>query len=112
MRVLLINKYLYPRAGAETAYLHTRDLLKSRGHDVIDFAMDDPQNLPSEHASHFAPARSYGPDGHGMRRLRDAANAVYSLSARRALRRLLVLERPDVAPSPQHLSPAHAFPGG
>ncbi len=97
MKVLLINKYFFPLAGAETAYLHTRDLLKARGHEVIDFAMDDSRNLPSEQASHFAVARTYGSDASRLRRVRDAANAVYSLSARRALRRLLAEERPDVA---------------
>jgi glycosyltransferase involved in cell wall biosynthesis len=95
--VLLINKYFYPLAGAETAFLHTRDLLRSRGHRVIDFTMDDPQNLPSEQASYFAPRRSYDSSTGVARRAWDAVNALYSVSARRALGRLLDVEKPAVA---------------
>jgi glycosyltransferase involved in cell wall biosynthesis len=97
MKVLLVNKFFYPRAGAETAFFHTRDLLRAHGHDVIDFGMQDPQNVPSEQSQFFAPARSYGSEASGLQRLRDAGTAVYSLSARRALGRLLDIERPDVA---------------
>ena len=58
MKVLLVNKYLYARAGAETALLHTRDLLLANGHEVIDFAMTHPENLPSRYEEFFAPGRS------------------------------------------------------
>jgi glycosyltransferase involved in cell wall biosynthesis len=97
MNVLLVNKFFYPRAGAETAFFHTRDLLLARGERVIDFAMEDQRNLPSAYASHFAAARSYDAGGGRVRRISDALNAVYSVSARRSLGRLLDRERPDVA---------------
>lgn len=97
LKVLLVNKYFFPLAGAETAYLHTRELLKARGHRVLDFTTKDPRNLPSDQAEYFAPQRSYSGDGSGLRRARDAATAVYSWSARHALARLLDAERPDVA---------------
>jgi glycosyltransferase involved in cell wall biosynthesis len=97
MKVLLVNKFFYPRAGAETAFFHTRDLLRAHGHNVVDFGMQDPQNVPSEQGVFFAPARSYVGEASGLQRLRDAGTAVYSLSARRALGRLLDTERPDVA---------------
>lgn len=97
MKVLLVNKFFYPRAGAETAFFHTRDLLRDHGHYVIDFGMQDVQNVPSEQSEFFAPSRSYMGDGNGLRRFFDAGTAIYSLSARRALSRLLDSERPDVA---------------
>jgi glycosyltransferase involved in cell wall biosynthesis len=97
MKVLLVNKFFYPHAGAETAFFHTRDLLRAHGHDVIDFGMQDPKNVPSEQSQFFAPARSYGDGGKVLQRFADAGAAVYSMSARRALRRLLDIERPDVA---------------
>ena len=97
MRVLQVNKFFHPRAGAETAFLQTRDLLRAEGHDVIDFAMRHRDNLPSPYASFFAPERSYEPDGGAIRRTRDAVSSVYSLQARRALARLLDAHRPNVA---------------
>jgi len=94
MRILLINKFFYPRAGAETAFFHTRELLRSHGHDVVDFAMEDPQNDASAYAGNFSPRRTYDA---GLLSLPDAVATVYSLKARRALGRLLDATRPDVA---------------
>jgi glycosyltransferase involved in cell wall biosynthesis len=98
VRVLQANKFFFPGAGAETVFFATRELLSRHGHEVIDFAMRDERNLPSPHAEFFAPRRRYETGGGvGVRRARDAAAAVYSLSARRALRRLLATTRPEVA---------------
>lgn len=97
--VLLVNKFFHPRAGAETAFLHTRDLLHGRGHRVIDFAMQHPANLNSEQEQHFAPRREYEGDDDrgGVRKAVDGVSTVYSWGARRSLARLLDEERPDVA---------------
>jgi glycosyltransferase involved in cell wall biosynthesis len=99
VKILLVNKYLYSRAGAETALLHTRDLLLANGHEVIDFAMTHPENLPSRYERFFAPARSYDAEGSTgvVKRVRDGAASIYSVGARRALVRLLDTVRPDVA---------------
>ena len=96
-RVLLINKFFRPGAGAETSFLQTRRLLQDRGHDVIDFAMRDDANLPSPYAAFFAPSRSYAADTPLVKRAGDALSSVYSTAARRALARLLDAHRPDVA---------------
>ena len=97
VRVLLINKFFHPRAGSETSFLQTRQLLLDRGHEVIDFAMQHEANLPSPYEAFFAPRRSYDNDGPITRRAVDAASSVYSPSARRALSKLLDVHRPDVA---------------
>jgi glycosyltransferase involved in cell wall biosynthesis len=97
VRVLLVNKFFRPGAGAETSFLHTRRLLQERGHDVIDFAMRDDANLPSPYASFFAPSRSYAADVPLRERAAHALSSVYSPAARRAIARLLDAHRPDVA---------------
>jgi glycosyltransferase involved in cell wall biosynthesis len=97
MRVLQINKFLYGGAGAETVMFRTADLLRSRGHEVSFFAMQDPRNVPCAEAGYFPRGRYYHAQ-HGMiQRARDAASSVYSLEARKALRRLVRDRRPDVA---------------
>jgi glycosyltransferase involved in cell wall biosynthesis len=95
--VLQVNKFLHPRAGAETAFLQTRDLLTGHGHEVVDFAMDHPANRASPYARYFAPSRSYDGGGRLPRRMRDAATSVYSWKARRAIGALVREHRPDVA---------------
>lgn len=88
LSVLHVNKYFYARAGAETAYFATRSLLADRGHTVVDFAMTTEDDAPSPYADHFAPTRDYL-TGSVLKRAKDAAASVYSVSARRALAGLL-----------------------
>jgi glycosyltransferase involved in cell wall biosynthesis len=97
VRILLINKFFHPGAGAETSFFATRALLQERGHDVIDFAMAQAQNAPSPYADYFAPERSYSADVALPTRVIDAAASVYSTSARTALSRLLDDHPPAIA---------------
>lgn len=98
MRILQIHKFFYPHAGAEAVFFHTRRLLQQHGHDVVDFAMEDRRNLPSDYTTYFAPHRSYVDTARSVRsRVSDAATSVYSFSARRRLAALLADTRPDVA---------------
>jgi glycosyltransferase involved in cell wall biosynthesis len=98
MRVLQINKFFYPHAGSETVLFNTRALLTARGHEVIDFAMEHPDNLPSPYSGYFAPRRDYLDSARPLAaRAGDALSSVYSMKARRKLGRLLAHARPDVA---------------
>lgn len=97
MRVLQVNKFFFPNAGAETAFFQTRALLEASGHEVVDFAMEDPRNVPSPTARHFAPNRSYADGGSKLKRIGDAASSVYSPGARKALAGLLDEVQVDVA---------------
>lgn len=98
MRVLQIHKFFHPHAGSETVLFHTRDLLRTNGHEVVDFAMEHPQNVVSPYREFFAPRREYTDRSWSpILRTRDAISAVYSLAARSRLRQLLRLAKPDVA---------------
>ena len=98
MRVLQVNKFFYPHAGSETVLFQTRQLLSEHGHDVIDFAMRDPRNVPSPYSRHFSPYRAYTDSSRPLgSRMVDAAESIYSISARRRLSGLLDEVRPDVA---------------
>jgi glycosyltransferase involved in cell wall biosynthesis len=98
MRVLQISKFFYPHAGSETVLFHTRDLLRSNGHEVIDFAMEHPKNVESPYDKFFAPQRDYTDASRpAILRGLDAVSSVYSLAARTRLRRLLEQTKPDIA---------------
>lgn len=45
MRILLVNKFLYPRGGAETYTMELGEALKAAGHEVQYFGMYDEQNV-------------------------------------------------------------------
>ncbi|MEK7161041.1 MAG: glycosyltransferase family 4 protein [Patescibacteria group bacterium] len=54
MRILQINKFFYRRGGAETVFLDTINGLRERGHEVSEFSMVSPGNLPSDYSAYFA----------------------------------------------------------
>jgi glycosyltransferase involved in cell wall biosynthesis len=98
MRVLQIHKFFHPHAGSETVLFHTRDLLTSNGHEVIDFAMEHPKNIQSAYQEFFPPQRDYTDASRPtLLRARDAVSSVYSVAARRRLHKLLEQTRPDIA---------------
>lgn len=96
MRIVQANKFFYPHAGTETVLFHTRELLRSRGHDVIDFAMHDARNSASGDSAYFTKHRDYGAASRPVR-LRDGLASIYSFEARRRVRQLVDERRPQVA---------------
>jgi glycosyltransferase involved in cell wall biosynthesis len=96
MRVLQAHKFFYPYAGAETVMFHTRDLLGEHGHEVIDFAMEHPQNVESSYSRFFAPRRDYNDHDRPLGRAKDALSSIYSVTARRRLRALIKETEPDI----------------
>lgn len=54
MRILQINKFFYRRGGAEVVFFDTINGLRARGHEVSEFSMTHPKNLPSDYSAYFA----------------------------------------------------------
>ena len=53
MRILLCNKFYYRRGGDCIATLNLERLLKAHGHEVAVYAMQYPENLPSEWSGYW-----------------------------------------------------------
>lgn len=47
MKVLLANKYFFPKGGDVLVFFATAELLENHGHEVVFFSMDSPQNRTS-----------------------------------------------------------------
>jgi len=103
MRILLANKFFFPKGGAETVFFQERDYLHKSGHKVIDFSMKHPQNLPSEYQDYFVREVNYGAPASGgsLRRLPSelatAANLIYNRGALRNLKSLINNDHPNIA---------------
>lgn len=54
MRVLIVNKFFYPRGGDCIVAINTQRLLEANGHTVKVFAMNYPENLPIPDTSSYA----------------------------------------------------------
>ena len=59
-RVLLVNKFYYPRGGDCIVVLNSETLLRANGVEAQVFAMDYPQNLSAHYQDKFASTVSFG----------------------------------------------------
>lgn len=95
MKVLMVNKFLYPKGGSETYMLKLGQFLQSQGHEVQYFGMDDPERTLENRAG----AYTSNVDFHGgsmLSKLTYPIKTVYSAEARRKIRLVLEDFRPDV----------------
>lgn len=53
MKILLVNKFYYRRGGDCIYTINLEQLLKRHGHEVAIFAMQYPENLPSEWSAYW-----------------------------------------------------------
>ena len=101
MKILLVNKFLYPKGGSETYVLKLGELLTQHGHDVQYFGMEDEKNTVSNCAGVHVSAIDFGT---GIRRNLNAPfRILYSAEARRKIRSVLQDFQPDIV----HLNNIH-----
>jgi glycosyltransferase involved in cell wall biosynthesis len=102
MRVLLVTSHYKPGpGGAETVVSLTEQLLREAGHDVVPFAVAEPDTSPTPWLPWFPPPAGSGARTEPGRRLAG----IYSTPARRALDALLTQIGPDIA----HVHHVHEF---
>ena len=102
-RVLLVNKFYYPRGGDCVVVLNTEALLRENGVEAQVFAMDYPQNLPAafqgKFASRVAFSGSKSEQWHAMKRALGMGDVRGSFEA------VLDEFKPDVV----HLNNVHSY---
>ena len=97
MKILMVNKFYYIKGGSETYYFALKQLLESKGHEVIDFSMQDEKNFDSPYAEYFVSAVDYnGKMGIGQQ-VKAATNIIYSVEAKKKLEKLIKKAKPDIA---------------
>src|SRR3989338_549185 len=96
MKILLANKFFYPKGGAETAFLQTGRLMEKMGHKVIYFSMKHPMNLETPYKKYFVSNVDYERGGLAYK-AKAALKLLYSFEAGRKMEELIQDERPDIA---------------
>ena len=94
MKILMVNKFLYPRGGAETYMLRIGEELTRRGHQVEYFGMYDEKNTVGN-AEGLTTANM---DFHasGAEKLLYPFRIIYSDEARRKMRQIIDRFHPDI----------------
>lgn len=95
MKVLLIDVYHYKKGGVESVSFNSRDLLKSRGHEVAFFSLKWKKNIPTSNAKYFPESKESrkGP----FKQIKNFINYFYHFEAARKMEELIQAEHPDIA---------------
>ncbi|MDO4547802.1 MAG: glycosyltransferase family 4 protein [Clostridia bacterium] len=103
MKILLINKFHFPKGGSESYYFALGDALRSLGHEVIWFSMKDEKNVPCPQSGYFSRHVGLEEGQSALEKIRTALRFIYSPQAGRSIAALIEKEKPDVA----HLNLVH-----
>jgi glycosyltransferase involved in cell wall biosynthesis len=93
--ILQANKFFHEKGGSERYMFALARALGARGHEIVDFSMHDPRNLPSRYSRHFVSHRDY--DAAGLSAVLKAPAFIHSREAARRMSDLLDEVHPDVA---------------
>jgi len=95
MRILQVNKFHYPRGGADKYYLELGKSLEKTGHKVAYFSMKHPKNLKTLYSKHFISRLSFN-EGGLVDKIKAPGRMIYSLEAKRKFRQLVNDFKPDI----------------
>jgi glycosyltransferase involved in cell wall biosynthesis len=95
MKILQVNKFYYPRGGADKYFLWLSDALKKAGHEVAVFSMHHPKNQSTPWSSYFVSRVSFNERG-WKNKLKIPGRVLYSFSVKRRFTELIKDFRPDI----------------
>lgn len=96
MKILLVNKFLYPKGGDAISTLSTGELLSSRGHKVIFWGMCSASDPDYAYKNCFVSYVDFNNPGGIKNRVKMALNLLYSLEAKEKIERVILFEKPDI----------------
>src|SRR5205814_118526 len=109
MRILYCNKYNFRFSGTEAYLFEAMDLMRSRGHEVALFSMTDERGAATAYDQYFVPRTDFKRQRGLVAKSRLALQAIYSVEARKRIRRVIEEFKPEVAHVRNiyhHLSPS------
>lgn len=101
MKILMVNKFLYPKGGSETYVLKLGQILADRGHVVEYFGMESPANTVGNRAGAYVSGMDFSTGI--LKNLKAPLRIIYNADARRQLRKVLDAFQPDIV----HLNNIH-----
>ncbi len=107
MRILIANTYHFPGGGDSTYTFNLAELLRSHGHEVAFFAMQNERNLPDENSDLFVSPidfRELNQNKSISGGIQVLRRSIYSFEAQEKFSKLLNRFHPDIV----HLQNIHA----
>ncbi len=94
MKVLIVNKFLFPNGGSETYIFEIGKQLTKMGHEVQYFGMEHEGRIVGNHAESYTADMNF--HGGGLGKLLYPFKIIYSREARQKIRVVLEDFKPDV----------------
>ena len=94
MKILMVNKFLYPNGGSETYIFELGKELVRQGHEVQYFGMEHDGRTVSNHAGQYTEDMEF--HGSGISKLSYPFKIIYSKEAKRKMRIVMEDFKPDV----------------
>lgn len=95
MKILMINKFLYPNGGSETYIFKLGDQLRSMGHEVQYFGMEHAGRVVGNRVESYTTDMDFH-GGSKLAKLAYPIKTIYSAEARKKIRLVLDDFQPDV----------------
>lgn len=94
MKILFVNKFLHPNGGSETYIFELGKQFSVMGHQVQYFGMQHENRIVGNHAESYIDNMDF--HGNGLEKLLYPFKIIYSLEARKKIRKVLDDFEPDV----------------
>ncbi len=95
MKILMVNKFLYPKGGSETYILKIGSYLKEQGHEVQYFGMEHKDRSVGNRVNAYTANMDFH-GGSPWSKLAYPIQTIYSREARKKIRMVLEDMKPDV----------------
>lgn len=96
MKILQINNCHYRRGGADVVYLNTIDLLKEKGHEVVEFSQSSEKNETTQFADNFVEYYDVL-NLSFLNKVKKSPRLLYSAESGKKLTDLIEKTKPDIA---------------
>ena len=94
MRILMVNKFLYPNGGSETYIFKLGEYFISQGHEVQFFGMEDERNIVGNRINAYTSNMNFHTGK--LQKLLYPIKIIYSTEAKKQIRKVLDDFKPDV----------------
>ncbi|WP_455542991.1 glycosyltransferase family 4 protein [Intestinibacter sp.] len=94
MKILMVNKFLYPKGGAETYFLKIGKYLEEQGHELQYFGMFDKKNTVGNELGLYTSNMDF--HGKSLNRLLYPFKIIYSFEAKKKITQIIKDMKPDI----------------
>ena len=96
MKILLINKFLFPKGGDAISTIKTGDLLKEKGNKIYFWGMKDARNPLFPYNNLFISNIDYDKKISLAKKFKTSFRILYSIEAKEKIKQLIEIEKPDI----------------